>query len=271
MPSGGASSSQGGQSKQGNGGAGPRINPPRPSAQAPTITSDEVEKQLMQNFQAFSQSLTSEEEESKTIGPEFFQVYKDLQNAKRGGEVFYHFLNKVFDRSEKEVEEVLPLYLDQLVLSKTLDQISFSKGVQKFLHMVPNIAADYPKLPDQLSGVMYLLFSKGVLSFKDIQWTEKKAINPDDEDAPMVEDYFRIVAHLLYKMSMRDQKWIPSQLHQFFTIDTTLSKVFSELKPLILEENLFNDIIESLGGNQKAKAVGALVEGDMDKFNEITN
>lgn len=124
----------------------------------------------MQNFTSFCQSLKGDDEEQKTAGPEHFQIFKDIQtvNGRKGGEVFYHFLNKIFDKSEKEIEETLPIYLDQLIQSKTLDMMSFSKGVQKYLHMVPNIAADYPKLAEWISSVIYQLFSQNALTFKEI-------------------------------------------------------------------------------------------------------
>jgi hypothetical protein len=121
-------------------------------------------------------------------------------NGRRGGEIFYHFLNKVFDRSEQEVTEVLPKYLEDLVKSKVLDQRSFNLGISKYLNAVPNIAADYPKLAQWLSLVLQVLYESKAISFKDITWIDKKKAGAEDEE-PMVEDYFKVAGHFLYRLA----------------------------------------------------------------------
>jgi hypothetical protein len=46
--------------------------------------------------------LSSETEEGNTWIAGHFEIFKDLQNTtgRMGGEIFYHFLNKIFDRQE---------------------------------------------------------------------------------------------------------------------------------------------------------------------------
>lgn len=158
---------------------------------------------MMQNFQGFVQAQESEEEESKTIGPEHFTIYKDFQttNGRMGGDVFYHFLNHIFDRSENEIENHLPVYLKALIQAKVLDTKSFNKGLSKFLVGLPNIAADYPKMSEWLSKVMVTLFQEKAISFRerDIYFIEnKKPQDKEEGDEPMVEDYFRVMAHFLF-------------------------------------------------------------------------
>jgi hypothetical protein len=82
------------------------------------------------------------------VSQESFAVYKDLQTnyKKKGGEILYHFLNKVYDRTPKEVEEILPQYLRDLIRFQVLDNLSFNKGISKYIQMVPSIIADYPML-----------------------------------------------------------------------------------------------------------------------------
>lgn len=109
-----------------------------------------------------------------------------------GGDIFYHFLNKIFDRSGHEIEDILPQYLSMLVKSRALDQRSFTKGLSKFFNAVPNIAADYPMLPQWLSQVMMTLYESKAINFKDLYFFEKK--KEGEEDQPMVEDYFRIIS-----------------------------------------------------------------------------
>ena len=75
-------------------------------------------------------------------------MYKDLQtiNKKKGGEILYLFLNKIYDRTPKEIEEILPQYLRDLIRFQVLDSVSFNKGISKYILMVPSIIADYPML-----------------------------------------------------------------------------------------------------------------------------
>ncbi len=75
-------------------------------------------------------------------------MYKDLQtiNKKKGGEILYLFLNKIYDRTPKEIEEILPQYLRDLIKFQVFDTVSFNKGISKYILMVPSIIADYPML-----------------------------------------------------------------------------------------------------------------------------
>lgn len=59
-----------------------------------------MEKLVIQNFTAYANFKNYEEAEGEEKKePHSFQIYKDLQsvNGRKGGEIFYHFLNKVFD------------------------------------------------------------------------------------------------------------------------------------------------------------------------------
>jgi hypothetical protein len=130
------------------------------------------------------------------VSQESFAVYKDLQMnyKKKGGEILYHFLNKVYDRTPKEVEEILPQYLHDLIRFQVLDNLSFNKGISKYIQMVPSIIADYPMLAEQFAQTLMVLYQEKVISFKDIIWYEKPE-KPEDE--PMIEDYYRIIANFL--------------------------------------------------------------------------
>jgi len=83
----------------------------------------------------------------------------------------------------------------------------------------------------QLSDVMYSLH-KEKLNFKDVYLTEKKTPSADDEDAPMVEDYYRLIANLLGHISESSL----DQVTTFYRTDSTFARTLRDLKPLILED-----------------------------------
>jgi hypothetical protein len=79
-----------------------------------------MEKKITENFSEYVSTL--EETSDTKFAPDFFQVYQDLQmvNGRQGSEIFYSFLNKVFDRTESEIEKYLSRYLSDLWISKML-------------------------------------------------------------------------------------------------------------------------------------------------------
>ena len=123
-------------------------------------------------------------------------------------------MNKIFDRSENEITEILPLYLTDLAKSRALDQKSFNKGLSKFLNAVPSIAADIPKLPDWLSEAMMTLYESNAINFRDVTWYDKKKSGEDDEP-PMVEDYYRIIAQFLKLLTCQEGS-TPASLVKFY-------------------------------------------------------
>jgi transcription termination factor NusB len=84
------------------------------------ISNQEMEKKITENFSEYVSTL--EETSDTKFAPDFFQVYQDLQmvNGRQGSEIFYSFLNKVFDRTESEIEKYLSRYLSDLWISKML-------------------------------------------------------------------------------------------------------------------------------------------------------
>jgi len=81
-------------------------------------------------------------------------------NGRIGGDIFYSFLNKIFDRQENEIENILPRYISDLWRSKKLGKQGIQEGLQKFLNIVPDIAPDYPKLGQYLAKVLKVLYDE---------------------------------------------------------------------------------------------------------------
>ena len=92
----------------------------------------------------------------------------------------------------------MPNYLRDLIRANSIDKRSISKGLSRFLIMVPSIIADYPKLAEQISKVRFDLYSQKALILKEVYFVEKKSVGKEEEeDTPFVEDYYRIIAHFL--------------------------------------------------------------------------
>ena len=144
-----------------------------------------------------------------------------------GGEIFYHFLNKIFDRPEYEIIDILPLYLTELAKSKVLDQRSFTRGILRFLQALPNISSDYPKISLWFSQVMMILFENDLLFFKELTWV--KSSKEKDEEEPIVDDYFNLMAQFLMLLSAKTTN---EKVIEFY--DTYIRSQFSVMTKYIV-------------------------------------
>ena len=64
------------------------------------IEDKDLEKSVISNFAGFVDMQSSDE--VYTYDAEFFVIFKELQKTtgRLGGDIFYHLLNKIFDRPE---------------------------------------------------------------------------------------------------------------------------------------------------------------------------
>ncbi len=124
-----------------------------------------MEEKICENFAEYV--FTLESAPNTTFQPDFFQVYSDLQmiNGRHGSEIFNSFLNKVFDKSEHEIDNILPQYLNDLCSLNMLRNIGVLEGMSRFLTILPNIIADYPKLTRQLANVFFVLYNLNTIKF----------------------------------------------------------------------------------------------------------
>ena len=68
--------------------------------------------------------------------------------------------------------------------------------MSRFLTILPNIIADYPKLTRQLANVLFVLYNLNAIKFDKLVINEKlnAPSSGDEDDQPMVEDYYRLFA-----------------------------------------------------------------------------
>lgn len=234
------------------------------------IENPAMEKLLIQNFTAYVNSKEAPEEGEEKKEAFSLQLYKDLQtiNGKKGGEIFYYLLNKAFDQSAREIEEILPEYVLLLAKEKVLDAKSFQIGVSKFLQNYPNIVSDIPKLPEWFSNVLLPLHQQSIINFKELKWVEKKESGAEDDDLPMVDDYFRLVAAFLFAFHTKGKASL--QGLNSFMATSGFGAQLKAFQPQILEDNLFADILDTytaLYGNEKnARIIVHLLQGDEEGF-----
>lgn len=102
--------------------------------------------------------------------------------------------------------------------------------------------------------VLFTLYENGAIKFSEIYWNDKfsgpQTSTGEEEDAPLVEDYYRLMAAFLDRMANQENS-TPDTILEFFK-SNNLNQVFSKMKPLILEDSLFDDIEETFGGKHKA-------------------
>ena len=103
---------------------------------------------------------------------------------------------------------------------------------------------------------MMNLFEQDLLSFNELTWIKSSG----DEEEPMVEDYYKLIAQFLMLMLAKSTS---EKLIEFY--DTYLRSPFSEMKKLILQDNFFDEIASSLEGCLQADLVIALLEDDKEK------
>ena len=91
---------------------------------AKELDDKDMGKKVVENFNSYCQALkavedmeSEEEKKREQPGEKHFALYSELLNLfrKRGDEIFYQFLNKVFDCDEQAIMNVLPLYVTDLV------------------------------------------------------------------------------------------------------------------------------------------------------------
>ena len=105
---------------------------------------------------------------------------------------------------------------------------------------------------------MMIIFENDLLSFKELTWV--KSSREADEEEPMVDDYFNLMAQFLMRMLA---KATPQKVIEFY--DTFLRSHFSEMTKYIMQEDIFDDIAISLEGCPQADLIIALLEDDKEK------
>jgi hypothetical protein len=166
-------------------------------------------KKTVENFHLFSNLVDHNSENFKqnpTIVPtEHFQLYNELTGSyqKSIENIFYHFLNMVYDSDEKDIKNVLPLYLTEL--SSVLGNRSeMTRGFNRFLKVTPDLSTDYPHLTTYLSATILTLLDINAINPEEIVWLDT---NYPADEAPLVEYFYQLMGEVLKLMYQRSKSW----------------------------------------------------------------
>jgi len=115
---------------------------------------------------------------------------------------------------------------------------------------------------------MAFLYQERSINFREVYWQERKNTSTPAEEAnePMVEDLFRVLAHFLRKLTGQESFSTPASIVKFFREETVFGREIGKMKELVVEDNLFKNLIEELGGDQRAQVIVALLENDEAKL-----
>lgn len=69
-----------------------------------------------------------------------------------------------------------------------------TKGLSKFLKVTPDLANDYPHLTSYLSATFIALIDANAVNVSEIVWLDP---NTPDDEAPMIEYFYRLMGEIL--------------------------------------------------------------------------
>ncbi len=128
-------------------------------------------------------------------------------------------------------------------MKEVLGQQIFSlKGItdalNKYIPVIYDLEMDCPNLSFYFSEMLHIMiYVEQVCEFKDLQWIKPEA-TPEDEDAPMVEVYYKIMALFLNKLvGSEDVEYLVK-----FSNKNGIPAKVKALEPFLMEDNLLEEI-----------------------------
>jgi hypothetical protein len=154
-------------------------------------------------------------------------------------DIFYHFLNKVYDSEERDIKQVLPVYLTEI--SKILtSRTEMTKGLSRFIKVTPDLSSDYPHLTAYLSSTFIALIDANAINVNEVVWLDP---NTPADEAPMIEYFYRLMGEILRLLYARSENW--SDVTSFY-FGNKLNEKFKALEPLIMEDSLWDSLKEEI-------------------------
>jgi len=141
-----------------------------------------------------------------------FSIFADLQkkNGRKGEEIFYTFLNRVYDSPEQEIYDYLPIYLRDLTKEGVLSSESMAKGTTRFIRVLPDLTSDVPKLSNYFAHTLLALLDCKAFEPTDLEWIEPKAAGAEgeeDDEMVFVESYYKAMADFLALHQQKNGSW----------------------------------------------------------------
>ena len=109
------------------------------------------------------------------------------------GDLFYAFLNSMPNWKISALDHMEP-YIAGIIKQEIISADGFTNGMNRFIKLVPDLEIDCPNLANHCASLIYMLLDQDLLHFNSLIWIEEAA---NEEDATMVEAYFKLFALLL--------------------------------------------------------------------------
>jgi hypothetical protein len=125
-------------------------------------------KQLVTHFNKYCNKdvLPGDEvEETKTevpAGQKDFSLYKDLQtkNGKKGSEIFFQFLSKIFDCQYTQLQQYFKSYIRDMINAGVFTSDDVAKGLNSFMAIYTEQVLDLPNLKEFMATTIFELIYK---------------------------------------------------------------------------------------------------------------
>jgi hypothetical protein len=123
------------------------------------------------------------------------------ENGRKGEELVFSLLSKVFDDEITKVKKYLLKYIICLSEQKVLAKPDFSDGISKFISYMPEFSLDVPELHKYLYNfVIHPMIEQNLMSIKFLKFDRElpKPEDPEDDVCFDSSDYvFRLIALIL--------------------------------------------------------------------------
>ncbi|CAI2377618.1 unnamed protein product [Moneuplotes crassus] len=167
------------------------------------------------------------------------EMFNKPENKTPKSKILEFLLDKLYDKEEKDVKK-FPEYFFHLFEKKMYAKKDIEVALTAFFKTIPDIEADFPHLANLYSDLLYFIFvEKDIADFRKVHIKIESGAEGEEPDV-FIEIYFKIFAALLTKIqaNLGDDK-----LAHYFT-QFKVSETCKMLKPYILEDGLFDEMIE---------------------------
>jgi hypothetical protein len=147
---------------------------------------------------------------------------------------------------DKEInEQLIPYITDLLEKDRKFKYKEMGDALSKYAIALTDAVIDIPKLTENFARLLFSLIDKNIIESKDLNFRPQKKVTEDgDEDLPLIDEIFRLMAYFLiqlYEHKYNSWKNVVDYYNKSFR------DKMEELIPDIIEDNIFDDLAEKVG------------------------
>jgi hypothetical protein len=119
-------------------------------------------------------------------------------NGKSGEQVTTTLLKKLETLNVVEIEKEYIPYLADLFKSNVINVTDLQSALSKYFINLNDTVIDVPLLSEHLSKLLFELIDNNIISGSDLIFMDvQKKTDGNEDDLPMIDELFRLVANLL--------------------------------------------------------------------------